>query len=289
MSSGLICDVSTASERKPREAITCLPDPLQNPGVNQETLIRFVPSGGKEQPPQPSEWPLCPSSRKPFQRGIVPEDSSTYSGEYLHYSDPESGKQPMVAPLLRRELRRYRNDALYGELSRVVRDYTTFRTDEFHHRGSPPAVVAFHYGMNPRHQKHDGTHAIDHDRENINDTLRKDAWGACAAYTHKIATEVCQQEFENMLTTTANQIHDKATRQHSQLRSEEQRCQARTKMEEAKALQKAYREKLLFDQYEARKLVYCREPQIMKSFGGIPVTPLHTSVNHSDGDNNPFN
>merc|ERR1711988_1289647 len=130
---------------------------------------------------------MCLSNGRPFQRGIMPEDDSTHLGEYLHYSDPATGKVAVAPPVLRRELRGTRNDAIYGELSRFMRNYATFRPDEFHNPGNPPSAVAFHYGKNPRHLKHDGAHAIDHDREDVATTLRKDAWDSCAAYTHKVA------------------------------------------------------------------------------------------------------
>jgi len=217
-----------------------------------------------------------------------PEEYSTV-GEYIHYSDPVTGSVPTVAPILRRELRRHRNDLVFGELSRVIRDYETFRTDEFHWRGSPPAAVAFHKGKNPRALKYDGCHAIDHDRVGVEQTLREDADDSYRKYFHKVATELCNQNFENMMALVSDQIHDKATTQYSKLRPEAEKSMARYKMEELKALRKIYHEKLLFDQYEAHKLVYCREPQILKTYTGMAVNPLHTTTYHSDGDKSVFN
>jgi len=264
--------------------LTSFPDPLRDAGVDPLTNIRFVPSrmkdnGAREQPQLPANT----------SNEIIAANPATHSGEFIHYADHVTGSVPTVAPILRRELRRHRNDLVYGELSRVIRDYETFRTDEFHWRGSPPASVANHYGKNPRHLKFDGCHAIDHDRVGVEETLVKDAFDSCAAYTHKIASEVAAQEFENMLALSADQIHDKQTTQYSKLRASRERELAGYKMDEARALHSAYREKLLYDQYEAHKLVFCREPQILKALSGVAVNPLHTSTYHSDGDTSAFN
>ena len=215
---------------------------------------------------------------------VVPVDLPQNPGEFRHYADPATGKVATAAPLLRRELRRHRNDLMYGEISRVNRDYETFRTNEFHWRGSPPSAVAWHYGKNPRALKYDGTHAIDHDRVAVDNHLRADAWETCEKYTKKIADEVSAQEFENMLCHSVDLAHDKATTQYSKLRSEEQKAHAKEMVAEANALRKAYHAKLLYDQHEAHKLVFCRDPQILKGWGGKPVNPVHWSYYHSDGD-----
>jgi hypothetical protein len=259
-------------------SLVSLPNPWEDPGVDPETHIRFVPTNDRLQPPDVATT-----------KEVVPAETAVLSGEYRNYADPATGKVPTVAPIMRRELRRHRNDLLYGEISRVIRDYETFRTDEFHWRGSPPAAVAFHFGKNPRSLKYDGTHAIDHDRVGIEDQLRKEAWDNTAAYTHKIATEVCQQEFENMLCYSMDQIHDKRSTKYSQLRTKEEIAEAKKSMEQVKELRKAYRDKLHLDANEARKLVFCREPQIHKTYTGMGLTPVHTSTYHADGDNSQFN
>ena len=123
-------------------------------------------------------------------------------------------------------MRRYRNDLVYGEISRVTRDYETFRTNEFHWRGSPPAAVAYHYGKNPTHIKYDGCHAIDHDRVDVKGHLEREAWDACSKYTARIEDEVRKQEFENMLVASADVAHDKATTQYSKLRTAEEKVPA---------------------------------------------------------------
>merc|ERR1712216_115381 len=142
-------------------------------------------------------------------------------------------------------------------ISRVTRDYEAFRTNEFHWRGSPPSAVAWHYGKNPKALKYDGTHAIDHDRVAVDEHLRAEAWDACAKYTDKVATEVCNQEFENMLVNSANVAHDKATTQYSQLRTPTEKAHSKLVMQQATELHKAYKEKLMYDAYEAHKLVFC--------------------------------
>jgi len=189
--------------------IVSLPDPFKDEGVDPESRIRFVPSTGRAQPEKNST--------------IVPVDAAKNTGEFLHYADPATGKVETARPLLRREMRRHRNDIMYGEVSRVCRDYETFRTNEFHWRGSPPSPVAYHYGKNPRHIKYDGTHAIDHDRVAIDQHLKAEAWDACAKYTQRVEKEVAQQEFENMLVHSADIAHDKSTTQYSNLRNKEEK------------------------------------------------------------------
>ena len=279
------------------KTIDCYADPKKDPDVDEGSLIRFKPLSGREQPKPVEQVPVVindatgqqtiayTATQIPEKNAILPANPLTHVGEYRHYSDPETGKCATPAPLLRRELRRHRNDLIHGELTRVIRDFETFRTDEFHWRGCPPAYVGFHYGKNPRHVKYDGCWAIDHDRQDVMKTLVADAGHAFASYTHKVATEVCSQEFENMLVHTSNLIHDKRATQHSKLRSEEDRQRARQEMDKAKALQKAYHEKLMFDAFESRKLIYCRGPQMLKTYGGMDVTPLHYSTEHLDGTN----
>ena len=250
--------------------IVSLPDPFKDPGVDPISHVRDVPSSGKMQPDVVTD--------------IVAVDPAKNTGEVRHYADPYTGSVPTVAPVLRRELRRHRNDLVYGEISRVNRDYETVRTNEFYWRGAPPAAVAFHYGKNPRALKYDGTHAIDHDRVAVADHLRGEAWNACEKYTKKIADEVAAQEFENMLCHTMDLAHDKTSTQFSKIRTEEDRAHAKEMMTEAKEMRKQYHEKLLRDQYETHKLVFCRDPQILKGYGGRPVNPVHWSWYHSDGD-----
>jgi len=252
-----------------------------NPDPINRNSIRDVPEMGRDKPapgllvdPSDSAFALYDAE------GTL---QSAPTGEEIHFSDPtigELGTVHTVAPNLRRELRRHRNDLMYGEISRVTRDFDAFRGGEFQLRGVPPAPGAFHANKNTRALKYDGAHALDHDRVGVAEQLLQKTLKDAADYEKRLGAEVTAQEFEGFLTNAVEQAHDKATTQHSQLRTEEDKRQRRHKLEEIKALQSLYRENLQHQAIEARKLVFCREPQIQRTYAGIYLNPIHTDARY---------
>jgi len=167
-------------------------------------------------------------------------------------------------PILRREARRLGDELKFGECRRVTRTFEALRCNEFDNRGGPPLPVAHYHGCNPRHVAKD-----------VEKQLVEDAWNKHDSAREALADEVTRQAFESMLVHRANVIHDAQTTQLTRRRTDEERATAKTAMQQMKEVQAAYREKLLFDQHKAHRLVTCNDVQLSKS-ARVSVRP-HTS------------
>jgi len=115
--------------------------------------------------------------------------------------------------------------------------------------------------------------------------LTEEAWNKHDNAREALADEVSRQAFEGFLVQRANVIHDAQTTQLTRRKTDEERAAAKTAMDQAKAVQAAYREKLLFDQHKAHRNVTCYDIQLSKS-NRVAVRP-HTS-HFSSQDHNRY-